>query len=272
MGVRTPIAADVGSRRLKRSLALAGLGSVLVLILMLEYAGFRLYPAFTAEKLGWDYRTYMDAAHRFLGGGSFYTNRQLEGPYRLTDREVMYPPTSIPLFALFAYLPAILWWAIPAAILAWSTIRHRPHPVGWLLIGIALISPWTLWQWWTGNPVIWAVVFCGLATHFAWFGPLVLVKPPVGPFALVGIRSRGWWVTAVICVGVAAVMLPAWPDYLLVVRNADAGHVSPLYGWTDISLMCIPIVAWLARTKEASARSSGGSAPTVQAQIAVETQ
>jgi hypothetical protein len=229
-------------------LALAALGSYIVSMALFQFGrGDGLHGG---VQLGGDYQTYMEAAGRWLAGGSFYPAAQLAGPYELvTMREVLYPPTSIPLFALFSVLPAVLWWAIPTAVLAWSVWRHRPSPLAWVLIAVAAVTPWTWALWINGNPVMWAVAALALATHYGWAGPAILVKPTLAPLALVGVRTRGWWLLLAAGLGIALLFLPLWGDYLTVLRNAHGGRAGLLYSLGDVSFASIPIVAWLGRSQ-----------------------
>ena len=193
-------------------------------------------------------------------GGSFYPPAQLAGPFELTtNQEVLYPPTTIPLFVPFVFLPAFIWWLIPTIIVGWAVWAHRPNPVAWALIAVAVATPWTWVEYVMGNPVIWAATALALATHFPALGPAVLLKPTLAPLALFGIRHRGWWVTLGIGLVVALAFLPLWPDYLLVLRNARGGRVGLLYGVGDLSLMSIPLLAWAGRRTDAELpRYSGG--------------
>src|SRR5690348_5487772 len=72
--------------------------------------------------LGGDMNLYLDAARHWLGGGSFYLDRQLAGPYEITGGDVLYPPVALALFVPFTVLPAVLWFAIPLAIVGWTVV------------------------------------------------------------------------------------------------------------------------------------------------------
>jgi len=227
-----------------RVASMVALGSCVVFMAVVEF-GRGDGSATPWVWAGLDYRTYTEAASRWLAGGSFYPARELAGPFQLTtNQEVLYPPTTIPLFAVFTVLPAILWWIIPTGVLAWSVWRHRPNPPALVLILIAAITPWTWVEWVMGNPVIWAVAAVGLATHFGAAGPAVLLKPTLAPLALVGVRTRGWWVALGAGVVLAVAFAPLWPDYLAVIRDASGGRVGVLYGIGDLSIACIPLLAW----------------------------
>ena len=67
---------------------------------------------------GLDYRWHMEAAHRLLDTGTPYLPFTLAGPFVIGEGAILYPPTAFLLFIPFLWLPSVLWWAIPIAILA----------------------------------------------------------------------------------------------------------------------------------------------------------
>jgi hypothetical protein len=137
-----------------------------------------------------DYRLYMDATARWLGGGAFYDPYQLLGPYTVTPGDILYPPTALPLFVVFTVLPSSLWWAVPIGAVALIVILHRPSPLALAAIVMCLWFPATNVKLLTGNPVMWAVLAVAGATVWAWPGVLVLIKPSLFPFALIDARRR----------------------------------------------------------------------------------
>lgn len=225
--------------------ALAAVGAVVAASFALTWGGGASYlPA--AGSFAFDYDTYHIAAARWLAGGGFYEAKQLAGPYVFeTFREPTYPPTTIPLFAAFVFLPAVLWWT-PALIVAWSIRKHRPSPLALVLIAIALVSRLSIYAWNSGNPSIWVAGAVALATHRGWAAPLVLLKPTWAPLAFIGIRDPRWWWTLAMGIGVALLFTPMWSDWLTVIRNAQSG-----FGYSvmaDIPVIAVPVLAWLGAT------------------------
>lgn len=187
--------------------------------------------------LGMDFATYRDAANRWLSGGPFFHPYQFAAydTFAASPQPILYPPTTIPLFAAFTVLPSILWWAIPIGVTAWQLRSIR----GWRLVTALLLLAWpnTLIAIWTGNPVMWIVMVASLG-----LGPLVLLKPTLAPFALVGFQRRRWWVALA---GLALATLPfvgMLPDYLRVLTNQRGGDL--LYSLWQVPAMLIPLVAW----------------------------
>jgi hypothetical protein len=128
---------------------------------------------------GMDLATYTDAARSFLGGTGFYHAYQLVAPYGLEGQPILYPPSTIPLFAAFTVLPSVLWW-IPLGVLAYRLPRDRRL---WAVLA-CLAWPQTITLVWAGNPVMWCAALLALG-----FSPLVLLKPTLAPFALIGART-----------------------------------------------------------------------------------
>src|SRR5207344_696635 len=100
-------------------------------------------------------------------------------------------------------------------------------------------------------PVIVVTALVAAALRWKWPGALILLKPSILPFALIGIRTRGWWLTA----GVLAIlslpllpMVPVWVQTVLDSRGAGGF----LYSAKDLPLMMVPVFASLGRTRDPS--------------------
>lgn len=216
---------------------------------------------------GFDLETYLGATRRFLGGGGFYPDYQLAGPYTIGTREILYPPIALVLLIPFTVLPALLWWVIPLGITGWVIAWHHPSRWGVALMLALLVPPAPLDFHFsdalklivTGNPGMWAMAAIAAGTRWAWPGALVLFKPSLLPFAAIGIRTRAWWSTLGVMVGVSVVLLPLMGQYVTVLMNARGPRAGLFYSITDLPLMLIPVVAWLTRR-----RSAAGSALPAQ--------
>lgn len=225
----------------------------LVWLIVVELA-FGLLPAMQyVSWVGHDHQTYTAAAARWLSGEPFYHPYQLAGPYPIIEREILYPPTILPLLVPFVYLPAVLWWIIPLAIIAWIVWWWRPVAWAWMVIAGLMALPvtppapssWSIDVIANGNPGMWAAAIVALATRWPFFGPFVLLKPaPIHlPFALIGLPARAWWIGAVTLAGISLLFLPLWSDYVTVLLNARGG--SALYALVGVPLMLVPVVARL---------------------------
>lgn len=209
--------------------------------------------------IGSDRYVYHDAALRVLGGGSWFYPEQVTGqPYDVVLGHVMYPPAALVWFIPAAFLPDFLWWAIPIGIIAAVVIHHRPSPWGWAAMAMCLAYPWTAPLLMSGNPGLWIAAACALGTVWRPAFALILAKPSLFPFALLGIRDRGWWVIAVFGLVVSFATLPLTLQWVGVIVNARGQFSGPLYAIRDVGWMLLPLIA--AKT---SARpntiSSGGS-------------
>ena len=218
-----------------------------------------------AGDVGVDFRFYRDAAQRWLTEGAFYLPHQLAGPYTVTTLvDVLYPPNALFLFVPFIVLPAVLWWAIPIGVLIYVIGSWRP--AAWAIPVMLVMLMWVrafgafLW----GNTDMWMVASIAGGLRWGWPAALVLIKPSILPFVLVGARRRSFWVVAV-AFGVASVVLlwSLWLDYVLVVRNMAS---RPDYALGSVSLLLVPVVAWFARRRPTEARPvPGPSTPSAPA-------
>lgn len=227
----------------------AGIGLAVVAAVVVAFAiatigsGAGYIPA--PDTLGNDFVAYRESTLRFLAGDGFYLPRQLAGPWTFeTFREPLYPPSSLVLFVPFAFLPAVLWWLIPAGVITYAVRVHRPHPLALAIIVVALLSRTSVYAWWGGNPGIWLAGAIAAATVWG-TGPLVFFKPSFAPLALIGIGRPGWWRSALVMGVVVLVTAPLLPDYITVVRNAPGVGYSVL---SDIPVVAVPVVAWLGRS------------------------
>ncbi len=203
--------------------------------------------------LGVDRGLYLGAAQRWLDGGSFYQPWQLAGPYAIAGAgEILYPPNALLLFVPFTVLPAVLWWALPIGATILAIAALRPARWTWPILAFLVWYPRTeelvLW----GNPSIFVLAFIALAcAGLAATGPLVLLKPTLAPFALVGVRRRSWWLTLAVLAAVSVPFGAMWLDWATVVRNASNGGL--LYSAADLPVMLLPIVARLGATRRPEA-------------------
>ena len=92
--------------------------------------------------------------------------------------------------------------------------------LGWILLGIAAIQTRTGIAWSLGQSVHvgHAALAAGLA--FGWATPMVALKPTLGPFALIGIHRRRWWLGAAVLLGLSLPFGTMWFDYATVLLNA----------------------------------------------------
>src|SRR5690349_15253236 len=149
---------------------------------------------------GMDYRYYMRLGRQWLADGSFYLPHQLAGPYQTQllgiDPTVstLYPPTALFLFVPFSLLPAVLWWAAPIAILAYSVHRLRPTTAALAAMGLLMLWPRSIGAFLFGNTDMWMAA--GVAAGLVWGWPAILVtlKPTLAPLALIGVRLPLFWI------------------------------------------------------------------------------
>ena len=232
-------------------LTFAVLDAALILPLSFSYQG--------GAAVGMDYGIYMDRTHDWLAGDGFYTNRQLTGlPYEIQNGDSFYPPTLLYLLVPFALgLPAVLWWLIPVAIIAAALVRIRPPTWAWPIMAFVLLLPRTPVVLVLGNPSLWmiAAAFAGVA--WGWPAVLLVLKPTLAPFALIGIRRHSSWIALV---ALALLSLPfgaMWLQYGTALVNAQNARGLE-YTLGEWPLMIAPLAAWAGQ--QTMRRSSSSSA------------
>jgi hypothetical protein len=198
--------------------------------------------------LGYDEHTYMNATGDWLAGRGFYESYQLAGRYQIVSNEILYPPSLLLVLVPFSFLPEPLFVLVPLAITIAVVSWWRPSPVGLLLIGLCVAAPSSFLLYLFGNPGMWAVAAVALATRFG-VGPLVLIKPSFFPFAIVGARTRAWWLTLAVACLFAQLTVPLWLDYLTVMTNIQ--DPDPFYPMWTVPMMLVPLIARWKTTRPA---------------------
>src|SRR3954454_7890563 len=224
-------------------IGLAILAIVAQLLLGLPYADL------DGTDWGADLRGYVEASRSWLAGDGFSLPRQLHGPYPIELGDVLYPPTTLYLFIPFLVLPYQLWWVLAVGLLGFVVWSWRPAlwAVASILVCLALPNQPVLY--FRGAPVIMFAALVAAALRWKWPGALILLKPSILPFALIGIRTRGWWITAAILLAVTLPLIPLIPDWLRAVVDAR-GPEGWLYSVKDLPLLMVPVIAYLGRTRD----------------------
>lgn len=240
---RPPFGGRVGRVALR-----VAFGALLVWVAYLAWM-FSQVPGTGPAAVTGDHMIYMSAIHRWEAGEGFYRPYQMAGPYTIGITEVLYPPTIIPLLVVFDALPAVLWWIVPLGITAAVVVYWRPSLLGWTLVLGCLAWPAVFEVLAYGNPGLFMAAAVALGTVWGWPSVLVLLKPTLAPFALVGVRRRSWWIALGIFGAYSLVFLPMWVDYVAALANARGPLVSPLYSLNQVPLMLVPLVARWAATR-----------------------
>lgn len=209
--------------------------------------------------LGADFRLFAEIGRRWTEDGSMYAAWQLSGPYRydqglsegvIASMPTLYPPYVGPVFAVVRFLPAVLWWAIPLAVIAWLVIRSRPAPWTWPLIAVAAVSPNTTGILAAGGSSMWITMFVALGLRYGWPAALVAFKPTFLPLAILGWRDRRTWLGLS---AFAVMLLLMWPEldrYLLALQNVRG--VTVRYSVGDLPFVLIPVIATLGASRTRS--------------------
>ena len=235
------------SRRVRLARAFSVSASIALVVVIAAEAVFFYRNVGDQDALALDYRWFVGVAQHWLDTGLFYAPRQLEGPYVVqTLVDVLYPPNALLLFVPFVWLPAVLWWLIPLGVFTYGIVRLRPARWTWPLILVCIAWPHTISQIFYGNTNMWIAAAVSAGVVWAWPGVLVLLKPSLLPFALVGVNHRSWWLALGVLVLVSLPFGSLWPDYLTAMRNSDLG---PLHALWTFPFFIAPLFAWLGRTR-----------------------
>lgn len=229
-----------------RWIDLAAIGITALLLGLLARDLALLLPDLDPDKVAVDYRLYVEATERWLGGGGYYLPHQLAGPYEATPGVVLFPPPFLLVMLPFLVLPWPAYWLLPVAAIALSVWRLRPRPLAWPGIALALWWPGTTVTVVAGNPVLLFTGALALGTLWAWPAVLGFLKPSLLPFAFFGAWRRSWWLALL---GLAAVSVPfagMWLDYGAVLLNARH-PLGLLYNLGQVPTLLLPVIAWAGR-------------------------
>jgi hypothetical protein len=220
-------------------------------IVLLVLAGLETVVLFRVidgqHAIGTDLDYYQFVAQRWLDTGVYYTDRQMSGPYEVqTLVDNLYPPHALYLFVPFLVLPDILWWVIPLGVVAYVVWWCRPALWMWPIIALILLFPKTPNQILYGNTDMWVTAAIAGGVRWAWPSVLVTFKPSLAFFAVIGIRSRSWWIAAAILAVASLPFLPLWLDYPTVMGNSTAKF---WYSFGNLPFFVLPIVAFLGSTR-----------------------
>jgi hypothetical protein len=224
------------------------MGVAIIAIVAQLWIGFP-YTNLAGTDWGADLRGYVDASRSWLAGDGFYLPRQLHGPYPIELGDVLYPPTALYLFVPFLVLPYQLWWVLAVGLLGYVVWAWRPALWAVASILVCLAFPDQPVLYFRGAPVIVFAALVAAALRWKWPGALILLKPSILPFALIGIRTRGWWVAAAILLVLTLPVIPLIPDWLRAVVDAR-GPEGWLYSVKDLPLLMVPVIAYLGRTRD----------------------
>ena len=116
--------------------------------------------------------------------------------------------------------------------------------LAWPFLAACLAFPESPYELVRGTPTIWIVAAVAAGLKWGWPGALVLLKPSLLPFAVIGVRHRGWWVALLLLAVLTVPLLSLVPDWIAAVTNGQ-GRGGVLYSLKDVPLVMIPVIAWL---------------------------
>ncbi len=224
------------------------IGLTIVLLVLAAIEAVVLFGIIDGQRaVGGDLDYYRFVAQRWLDSGVYYTDRQLAGPYQVqTQIDNLYPPHALYLFVPFVVLPGVLWWVLPLAIIAWVVWWCRPAVWVWPILSAIVLFPKTPNQIIYGNTDMWVAAAIAAGVRWGWPSLLTSFKPSLAFFALIGIRSRRWWLATLILVLSSVPFLGLWLLYPQVMRNSSAQFS---YSLSNLPFVLLPVVAWLGSSR-----------------------
>lgn len=223
-------------------------GLTVVILAVAAWETVLLYGIIDGQHaIGTDLHYYQFVAQRWLDTGVFYTDRQLAGPYEVqTLVDNLYPPHALYLFVPFLILPDPLWWILPLGLIAYVVWWCRPVAWMWPVLALIVLFPKTPGQILFGNTDMWVAAAIAAGVRWAWPSVLVTFKPSLAFFAILGIRSRSWWIAAVL-LGLASLpFIGLWLDYPTTMANSSAKF---WYSFGNMPFFVLPIVASLGSSR-----------------------
>jgi hypothetical protein len=216
----------------------------IVILALAAYETVLLFRVIDGQSaIGTDLRYYQMVAQRWLDTGVFYTDRQLTGPYEVqTLVDNLYPPHALYLFIAFLVLPDPLWWILPLGLVGYVVWWCRPVVWMWPILGLIVLFPKTPGQILFGNTDMWVAAAIAAGVRWGWPAVLTTFKPSLAFFAIIGIRSRGWWIAALVVALASVPFLSVWLDYPVAMSNSSAKF---WYSFGNLPFFVLPIVAWL---------------------------
>ncbi len=196
--------------------------------------------------VGLDIGHYLDGTRRWLETGSPYLANEVAGPFEIAPLTFLHPPIALILFLPFLVLPVALFWLIPIAIVVWSVVDWRPADWTWPVMAALLVFSRFHIPLIVGNTDLWVWAAIALGLRLAWPALLIVVKPSLFPFMLIGIRHRSWWIGAIVVAVLAIPFGSLWFDWIAVIRNAPKDVT---YSLANVPWLIVPIIAWAARTR-----------------------
>jgi len=219
-------------------------------VIALAYAVAQFAFAWSAVSrigmIGYDADLYFGFAQRWLATGEYYAPVQLAGPYPPLGQVMLYPPISLYLFLPMSFVPRVMWWAIPLAILSWHLWQSRPAWWTWPFLAIAATLVPTTAKLIFGNSDLWAAAAVALACRWPAASVTLIAKPSLFPIALLFARHERWWLGLAIAGFLSVPFGALWVDWFAAYRNVEGPTL--LYSLYALPFVTWPILAWVGRT------------------------
>jgi hypothetical protein len=197
-----------------RHVAVRVVAGVLLLAFVYQLYVAATHPLGVLHHWGADSTIYLDAARRFIAGGSFYANWQFQPATDPALNGQYYPPIALLVFVPMSLLPAPAWWAVPVATIAY--VAWRQCRTDWQRVALLAAVTLSITPFVAGNGTLWVAAAMVAGNRWGWPAAFIILKPTLAPWALVGFRSREWWIVMVALLLLSLLMLPMWFEWLRV--------------------------------------------------------
>jgi hypothetical protein len=190
-----------------------------------------------------DFARYLEGARQFLDTGSPYTipAEPLTYEQMFTVLPFVHPPIALYLFVPFLWLPAVLWWMIPAGIAAWCAYRWRPGEWAWIASLLVLGWPPYVQNIQVGNTDMYVAALTGAGMLYGWPAALLVLKPHSLPWAVFSVGKRSFWIGLGVIAVLAVPFGALWFEWIEMVSKASS--VGPSYVTKLLPL--VPVIWWL---------------------------
>lgn len=218
------------------------------LLVLAAYETVLLFGIIDAQQaIGTDLDYYRFVAQRWLDTGTFFTDRQLAGPYVVqTQVDNLYPPHALYLFIPFLVLPDPLWWILPLSFIGYVVWWCRPAAWAWPILALMVAFPKTPGQILFGNTDMWIAAAVAGGVRFGWPAVFATLKPSLIFLAIIGVGNRSWWIAAIVLAAISLPFVAIWLHYPTAMRNSSA---NALYSLSSLPFFILPIVGWITSTR-----------------------
>jgi len=197
--------------------------------------------------IGLDLIGYRRGFERFVATGSPYEAFQLAASFTPEHLDFIHPPSFLPLIAPFAILPTpfdwVAWVLVP--IVAILLLLRRLPWWSWPIAAFLAVHDSTVITVLNGNSSLYFSAAFGWSFFVGWPAGLLAIKPSLALLGVPGFvkAPRRFILLAFVPLALTAPFVPAWLDFVTVIRNAEG--LGPLYSLVQWPVFLLVALPWL---------------------------